>query len=203
MSDISNAAFKLGEIVVLKNFPESIEKIKNQEPVFLHQPPSLIPPFMVISKVFCNQQMKSGYNESTGFNKGKIYFYQCHWYDAVNGLFRTKRFYEPLLQSIDKTKIIDNNQSLTVGSKVILGTYRVETLKKYAADNPYVRQRDLLKFLPPVMLVTDLSDLGKTETKDKNVQCISSHNAATCMWYNAAKGKYETEEFPLDILELP
>lgn len=202
MADIKKAAFQLGDIVVLKSFPEPLDKVKKSESILLEESPSLIPPFMVIGKVFCNQDVKNGHNSSTGFPREKTYFYQCHWYDAVNGVFRTKRFYQPLIERLGKTFKIDAINKIQAGAKVILSTSKVEKLKKFASDNIYASSRDLVKFLPPIMLVTDISEQSITEITENDVQSIRSKNTIKCIWYNAAKGKYESDDFPLDVLEL-
>lgn len=201
MAKIEKAKYKLGDIVVLKSFPESLEKIKGQEAIFLEEPPSLVPPFMVISEIFCNEISPKEHNESTGFKKEKSYFYQCNWFDANSGNVRTKRIYEPLLESVAETEKIDTN-NLKAGTKVILATNKVERLKKYANGNIYVKQRDIANFIPPIMLVTDFEAEENPEEKNKNKHSKTSEYRVKCMWYNSAKSKYEREFFASDILEL-
>ncbi len=198
---LENAQFKVGDIVVIRSFPESLEEVRQGKSIFLKEPPSLIPPFMVISKVSRNEDLKKSHNESTGFDKQKEYYYQCIWFDANEGNFKTKQFYEPLIEKVAHTDTI--NTELQAGSKVILSSNKVERLKKYATDNAYLKAKDIANFIPPIMLVIDLGKVSLEETKNKEgINSITSEYVVKCMWYNAIKSKYEQAEFAIDVLEL-
>lgn len=190
--------FSLGDVVVFKNFPHT-DFTKNT--YILEDAPVNIPPFMVVIEVKLNNEAKFKVDDGNNKIIAERFSYECTWYNPNTGGFEKRKFYESLLLLVDK-KQDDNTIEYDFSKKVIFRPAIHEKKKRYSSDNLYLRQRDILNYISPDFVITNIEPKNPILMDKNGIQIyIKSKTYITITWFDGIKNKFSNEDLPIEIFK--
>ncbi len=188
--------FSLGDVVVFKNFPLT-DFTKNT--YILEDAPVNIPPFMVVIEVRLNDNKLKIDDGKTNIIAERI-SYECTWYNPNSGGFEKRKFYESLLTLVDGKQEQDIIK-YEFAKKVVFRPAIYEKKKRYATDNLYMRQRDVINYISPDFIITNI-EVKNPKIIDSNtgeLNLIKSKTYITITWFDGIKNKFSNEELPIEV----
>lgn len=192
--------FQIGEVVTYRTHPYT----ENLTSTVISGDNGHLPPLMVVNEVIKADQQKF-----QAPNKEVTYKYVCQWFSSQAKKFEHTTFFE------DQLKLVESIESVTIdklqrGTKAIFKTANLE-LKKVRSSviiegttSAQTSYHPLLTYLPPVLLVTNVSQFtSKNPLKaGEEIIRLTSDYLVKCTYFSPSTDKIVLQDLPIDALQV-
>lgn len=205
------STFNIGDIVTLKSHPLLIKDN------YIKGDGKLVPPFMVITEIFCENKKKRTYSEELGKKIADLIKYTCVFFDDNRTEFKEVYLYESELAMYEK--MIENSKpNYKYAEEVIFRTNKIEISKQRKSTKTIIRSskkknneaentesevttiQNIVNFSSPVFV---LSGIKKNDTKnefypDGKTRKEVSEILYKVKWFNASQMKFSEKLLPAE-----
>lgn len=221
-SDTKDSEFKIGDLVVLKNYQGKIKGGKKsgtrEEKLTIELSGNLnhVSPIMIITGVHFENEKKALFSEETGERIADRIKYDVVWFDTKKSQFAFKTVYESYLDE-ESSKLLkaSSDFNYTFGAKAKFRTTPLEMIKVKgveAYDQPEdlsrekgvnTSNRKVMTFTCPEIIITGVKNNEKPLIKDQStgeIRSIRSKKLIKVMWFNFSQQKFSEEYVPQECL---
>lgn len=221
-TDTLKPHFKLGDLVVLKNYQGKITGVrkrgakKEKLDIKLSGNLNHVSPIMIITGVHFENEKKALFSEETGEQIADRIKYDVIWFDTKRSQFAFKTLYESYLDDKSSELLEASSEfNYTFGAKAKFRTTPLEMMKVKGTEayeqpedlnkenSTNTQKRRVMTFTCPELLITGVKNNEKPVIKDQStgeVKSTKSEKLIKVMWFNFSQQKFSEEYVPQECL---